>query len=218
MGHHSYKVLKIKDINCLFSITLLYFQLILVTSLQDVIIYTADNRNIHSVSEVASLFIMLFCYLTTSNPYLIICLHKLTNIFKQITEGERITLALWFSRDASHDEDAKLLKSLSDSSITNHIDSISSCFPILASTNMYWFPPEEASRFHSGFNICFARLHVLGFDIYIPNRKCHLSATDSSYNILKLLEEPLYLAWGDKLLTWEFVNILHALQVSFPAR
>ncbi|KAL3650650.1 hypothetical protein CASFOL_007053 [Castilleja foliolosa] len=44
----------------------------------DVIIYTADDRNIHSVSEI----------------------HK----------GERATLTLWFSRDASHDEDAKLLK------------------------------------------------------------------------------------------------------------
>ncbi|KAL8490407.1 hypothetical protein ACS0TY_026056 [Phlomoides rotata] len=149
----------------------------------DVIIYTADNRNIHSVSE--------------------------------ITEGERITLAMWFSRDASHDEDAKLLKSLSDCALSNHIDSITSCFPILASTNMYWFPPEEASRFQSGFNICFARLHVLGFDIYIPNKECHLSARDSSYNSLKLLEEPLYLACGDKLLAWEFANILHALQVSF---
>ncbi|KAI3467953.1 hypothetical protein Pfo_024616 [Paulownia fortunei] len=147
----------------------------------DVIIYTADNRNIHSVSEIC--------------------------------KGERITLTLWFSRDASHDEDAKLLISLSDCSLSSPIGSIATSFPMLASNNMYWFPPEEASRFQSGFDICSARLHVLGFDISSSDEECYLSTQDSSYNFLKLLREPLYLACGDKLLAWEFVNILHALQV-----
>ncbi|KAK6160339.1 hypothetical protein DH2020_003720 [Rehmannia glutinosa] len=147
----------------------------------DVILYTADNRNIHSVSE--------------------------------ILEGERTTLTLWFSRDASHDEDAKLLISLSDCSLSSSLDSITSCVPTLASNNMYWFPPEEASRFQSGFDICTARLHVLGFDIFPSCEDCYLSRQDSCHNFLKLLKEPLYLACGDKLLAWEFVNILHALQV-----
>ncbi|XP_042419740.1 uncharacterized protein LOC122008182 isoform X5 [Zingiber officinale] len=43
----------------------------------DVLIYTADERNIHCVDEVI--------------------------------DGERLTLTLWFTRDCSHDEDAKHL-------------------------------------------------------------------------------------------------------------
>lgn len=138
--------------------------------------------------------------------------------FEQISEGERITLALWFSRDASHDEDANLLRSLSNCSLSSHIDSIASCFPMLASSNMYWFPPEEASRFQTGFNICSARLYILGFGICFSDNsdeECQL-ARDSCSKYLKLLEEPLYLTCGDELVTREFVNILHALQVSFP--
>ncbi|KAL0341426.1 UNVERIFIED_CONTAM: hypothetical protein Sradi_4659400, partial [Sesamum radiatum] len=129
-----------------------------------------------------------------------------------VSEGERITLTLWFSRDASHDEDAKLLKSLSDCFLSSPTHSIASCLPVLASNNMYWFPPEEASRFQSGFDICSARLHVLGFDIS-TTEECCLSAPVSACNFLKLLKEPLYLACGGELLTCEFVNILHALQV-----
>ncbi|XP_042016599.1 uncharacterized protein LOC121764645 isoform X1 [Salvia splendens] len=150
----------------------------------DVVIYTADERNIHSVSE--------------------------------ISEGERITLALWFSRDASHDEDANLLKSLSNFSPSSPVGSIASCFPVLASTNMYWFPPEEASRFQRGFNICSARLCTLGFDVCFSDesdKECQFTTRDSCSINLKVLEEPLYLTCGDALLTREFVNILHALQV-----
>ncbi|KAG6400420.1 hypothetical protein SASPL_137251 [Salvia splendens] len=153
----------------------------------DVVIYTADERNIHSVSE--------------------------------ISEGERITLALWFSRDASHDEDANLLKSLSNFSPSSPVGSIASCFPVLASTNMYWFPPEEASRFQRGFNICSARLCTLGFDVCFSDesdKECQFTTRDSCSINLKVLEEPLYLTCGDALLTREFVNILHALQVSLP--
>ncbi|XP_057794177.1 uncharacterized protein LOC131010598 isoform X2 [Salvia miltiorrhiza] len=133
-----------------------------------------------------------------------------------ISEGERITLALWFSRDASHDEDANLLKSLSNCSLSSHICSIASCFPMLASSNMYWFPPEEASRFQTGFNICSARLYTLGFNVCFsdnPDKECHLAARDSCSIYLKLLEEPLNLTYGDELVTRGFVNILHALQV-----
>lgn len=85
---------------------------------------------------------------------------------------------------------------------------------------MYWFPPEEASRFQTGFNICSARLYLLGFEVYFSDnsdKECQLAARDSSFKILKLLEEPLCLTCGDELLSREFVNILHALQVPFPA-
>ncbi|GFQ03163.1 prolyl 3-hydroxylase 1 [Phtheirospermum japonicum] len=147
----------------------------------DVIIYTADERNIHSVSE--------------------------------IRKGERATLTLWFSRDASHDEDAKLLTSLSHS-LLNNTPPIGLCFPTLASNNMYWFPPEEASRFQSGFDMRTARLNVLGFDVFSSSQDCYLSKQeDSCKNFLELLKGPLYLACGDKLIASEFVNILHALQV-----
>ncbi|XP_073148097.1 uncharacterized protein [Henckelia pumila] len=146
----------------------------------DVIIYTADNKNVHSVGE--------------------------------ITEGERLTLTLWFSRDASHDEDAKLLSSLSEYALNISDGAIPLYFPIRASNNMYWFPPEEASMFRSGFDICYARLHVLGFDISASDKKSYLPPLDSSCN-LKLLGKPLHLVRGDELLVWEFVNILHALQV-----
>ncbi|XP_073279902.1 uncharacterized protein [Primulina huaijiensis] len=146
----------------------------------DVIIYTADNKNVHSVGE--------------------------------ITEGERLTLTLWFSRDASHDEDAKLLFSLSEYTLNISKGAIPSYFPLRASNNMYWFPPEEASIYQSGFDICFARIHVLGFDISASDKESSVPSLDSSCN-LNLLEKPLHLARGDELLLWEFVNILHALQV-----
>ncbi|KAL1223648.1 hypothetical protein V5N11_033888 [Cardamine amara subsp. amara] len=64
----------------------------------DVIMYTADDRNIHSVDEV--------------------------------TDGERLTLALWFSRDSSHDEDSKLLSHLSQCAPHGF------CLPLPASTNI----------------------------------------------------------------------------------
>lgn len=141
----------------------------------DVIIYTADQRNIHSVDE--------------------------------ITKGERITLTLWFTRDASHDEDARLLKSLSELPEYSAECSVASCFPVQAPDNMYWFPPEEASNFQSGFDIRLARLHVLGFDILPSDDEYSMSAVDSSSDM------SIHLVHQNKLLTQVFVNILHALQV-----
>lgn len=125
---------------------------------------------------------------------------------------------MWFTRDQSHDEDAKLLMSLSDFSLSSPVDLITSCFPALASDSMYWFHPEEAPRFQTGFDIRYARLHVLGFNIFPSGEECNLSTQDSSDNLLKLLKEPLYLAYGDELIELEFVNILHILQVSFSAK
>ncbi|KAL2557778.1 2-oxoglutarate (2OG) and Fe(II)-dependent oxygenase superfamily protein [Forsythia ovata] len=147
----------------------------------DVAMYTADNKNIHSVDE--------------------------------ILDGERITLTLWFSRDASHDEDAKLISLLSDLPSHSPKSDFASYLPVAASNKMYWFPPEEESDFQSGFDIRCARLHVLGFDLYFSDEESSLSALDSSYYLPELLKESLQLACGDKLLVWKFVNIMHAVQM-----
>ncbi|KAF1888048.1 hypothetical protein Lal_00024060 [Lupinus albus] len=139
----------------------------------DVVMYTSDNRNIHSVDE--------------------------------ITDGERLTLALWFSRDGSHDEDVKLVSLLSQNLL--HKNKADSYLPLPASSNMYWFSPDQASDNQFGFNICWARLHVLGYDIYI----CQDSSCES--DVSELLLKPVRLVRGNELLDQEFVNILHALQI-----
>ncbi|KAM3327728.1 putative protein isoform X1 [Capsicum galapagoense] len=147
----------------------------------DVIMYTADDRNIHSVDE--------------------------------ITEGERITLTLWFSRDASHDEDCKLISSLSPALLDVAGSKLHSYIPVPGSINMYWFPPDEASSFLSGLDIRCGRLHVLGFDIYTFQETSHRSASDSSHNLLELLSRPLLLVRDSKLFESLFLNIMHALQI-----
>lgn len=72
---------------------------------------------------------------------------------------------------------------------------------------MYWFSQDQASNDQFGFNICWARLHVLGYDIYIPQ--------DSSCecDVSELMAKPMHLVRGSELLDQEFVNVLHALQV-----
>lgn len=123
----------------------------------------------------------------------------------QIIDGERLTLALWFSRDSSHDEDAKLISLLSESAL--HSNKLSSWLPLPASSNMYWFSLDQSSEDQLGFDICWARLHVLGFDLlYSQDKSCNS-------DISELLTEPLRLARGNALFDQEFVNILHALQV-----
>uniref|UniRef100_A0A1J3DNI5 Uncharacterized protein n=1 Tax=Noccaea caerulescens TaxID=107243 RepID=A0A1J3DNI5_NOCCA len=129
--------------------------------------YTADDRNIHSVDEV--------------------------------TDGERLTLAMWFSRDSSHDEDSKLVSRLSQCEPYGERLAL---LPLPASTNMYWFCHQNR-----GFDICVARLHLLGFDVY------SLQDKDRSLDASEQLMGPLQLAKGGKLLTLRFTNILHALQV-----
>lgn len=115
---------------------------------------------------------------------------------------------MWFSRDASHDEDAKLISFLSQNSLSSYL-------PEPASNNMYWFPPDEALKLQSGFDIRCARLHMLGLDLYSScKRICHLEV-NSSYNLLELLMGSLQLAHGAELFDREFVNILHVLQVLF---
>ncbi|KAK1380675.1 Procollagen-proline 3-dioxygenase [Heracleum sosnowskyi] len=147
----------------------------------DVLIYTADNRNIHSVDE--------------------------------IIDGERLTLTLWFTRDASHDEDAKLISFLSSTLLYRPDTNFDHLLPSPASNNMYWFPPDQASNYQSGFDLRCARIYIVGYDIYCSQDKSYSSEDDSSDSFLELLNEPLHLAWRSHLLKKEFVNILHALQV-----
>lgn len=135
-------------------------------------------------------------------------------LFNQITEGERVTLTLWFSRNAAHDEDQKLISFLSEGSLDNLDSNFSSLLPAPASHSMYWFPPDEASKFQSGFDIRCARLSILGLDLY-SSEETYGAAVNSPKQLLKSLREPLQLAWGDELFEMKFVNILHALQVLF---
>ncbi|KAJ4961551.1 hypothetical protein NE237_021461 [Protea cynaroides] len=143
----------------------------------DVIMYTADSRNIHSVHE--------------------------------IMDGERLTLTLWFSRDSSHDEDAKLISLLSQSLSNNFVDEPILHLPLPAPNNMYWFSPDQGSQCQSGFDIRLARAHVLGYTFY----SFHDQLLDTSQNLSEWLMSPLRLAMEDELFYKEFVNSLHALQV-----
>lgn len=125
----------------------------------------------------------------------------------QVTDGERLTLAMWFSRDSSHDEDSKLVARLSQ---CEPCGERSALLPLPASTNMYWFCPhhqDAANQQNIGFDICVARLHLLGFDV------CSLQDKDPSLDASEQLMGTLQLAKGGKLLTVKFTNILHALQV-----
>ncbi|XP_065857362.1 uncharacterized protein [Euphorbia lathyris] len=125
----------------------------------------------------------------------------------EIIEGERTTLTLWFSRDSSHDEDAKLISLLSEKMLycSNNVAGLK--LPMLASSNMYWFSPEQVSHQDSGFDICCARIHLVGFDIYCCQRKKYFS------DVSEPLMEMVQLARGNELYGKKFVNILHALQV-----
>lgn len=134
---------------------------------------------------------------------------------EQITGGERLTLTLWFTRDGSHDEDAKLISFLSERQLHHSIHENRSFLPKPASTRMYWFPPDTASTYESGFDICFARLNALGYDIYSLQCRSCFSALDSSNDLSETLMAPLRLARENELFDEEFVNILHVLQVIF---
>ncbi|KAK3003235.1 hypothetical protein RJ639_018950, partial [Escallonia herrerae] len=136
---------------------------------------------------------------------------KNTHSVDEIADGERLTLTLWFSRDASHDEDAKLLSFLTQVQLNTSVNKCVPYLPSPAPNNMYWFPPDQALNYKSGFDLRCARLHVLGYDLYLD--KSVLSAVDLSSSFLELLSEPLQLARGDDLYAKEFANIMHALQV-----
>ncbi|KAM1541022.1 hypothetical protein PS1_010993 [Malus domestica] len=64
---------------------------------------------------------------------------------------------------------------------------------------MYSFSPDQTSSDHQlGFDLCQARLHVLGYDLLFRQDKSHC------YNIAELTMEPLRLARGDELFDHEF--------------
>lgn len=127
-------------------------------------------------------------------------------MLSQITEGERLTLTLWFSRDSDHDEDAKLISLLSENLLCSSNNMPGLKLPMLAASNMYWFSLHPAPNQQSGFDICCARIHLLGFDIYSSQEK-------SSFSDLMILMEPVKLAKRNELFEHEFANILHLLQV-----
>ncbi|KAE8648112.1 prolyl 3-hydroxylase 1 [Cucumis sativus] len=122
----------------------------------------------------------------------------------EITNGERLTLTLWFTRDSSHDEDAKLLSLLSQSPLHDRFPD--SCLPQPPSCNMYWFSPEDDPNFKFGFDICWARLRALGYDLYFPGDHDFSEYPD-------LFFQDVQLVWGDKIFFQKFENILHLLQV-----
>lgn len=130
----------------------------------------------------------------------------------QITDGERLTLTLWFSRDKSHDEDVKLISFLTNRSYNISDTSSNRYLPLPASQNMYWFPPEQSSTYQSGFDIRCARLHVLGYELY-STKASFLADVHSSQDFSDILLEQLHVARGNGLFEKEFVNILHLLQV-----
>ncbi|XP_047332326.1 uncharacterized protein LOC124935927 isoform X2 [Impatiens glandulifera] len=147
----------------------------------DLVAYTADSRNIHSVDE--------------------------------ITDGERLTLTLWFTRDNSHDEDAKLISFLTQNHLTCSLHP--SFLPSPASSKMYWFPPDESSGYQSkGFDIRFARLHTLGFGLFCHMGQRNISESDPSDDFMERLNDPLMITRENNMFDKEFLNISHILQAS----
>ncbi|KAI5385368.1 hypothetical protein KIW84_072099 [Lathyrus oleraceus] len=171
----------------------------------DVVMYTADDRNIHSVDELLIYSTHHFFHLSTSIKSYHFNLSDMKLSLGQITDGERLTLALWFSRDGSSDEDTKLVSLLSQHLLYKNI--ASSLLPLPASSNMYWFSQDQASNDQFGFNICWARLHILGYDIYFSQD------TSCDSDVSELMLKPVHLVRGAELLDQEFANILHVLQV-----
>ncbi|XVE74565.1 hypothetical protein DITRI_Ditri12bG0027300 [Diplodiscus trichospermus] len=130
-----------------------------------------------------------------------------THSVDEVTGGERLTLALWFSRDSSHDEDAKLIPLLAESLLHKSNNVPWSFLPLPASDKMYWFSPNQASDQDMGFDIRLGRLHALGFDVY------YSQDMNNASDLSELLMEPMQLTRRDQLLDHKFVNVLHALQV-----
>ncbi|CAO2830077.1 unnamed protein product [Amaranthus hypochondriacus] len=126
----------------------------------------------------------------------------------EITDGERLTLTLWFSRESSFDEDAKLLSLLDQSILYNEPVS---CIPLPAPSNMYWYSLNQAWDNQQGYDIHFARLFVLGFDIY-PTQEKGCFSEKHSQHCSNVFTEPLQLVREDKLYSRKFTNLLHALQ------
>ncbi|EOY01297.1 Oxidoreductase, putative isoform 2 [Theobroma cacao] len=93
-----------------------------------------------------------------------------THSVDEVTEGERLTLTLWFSRDSSHDEDAKLIPLLAESLLHKSNNVLCSFLPLPASDNMSFISdlsellmePMQLARGHQLLDHEFANvLHAL---------------------------------------------------------
>ncbi|KAF8718508.1 hypothetical protein HU200_025279 [Digitaria exilis] len=173
----------------------------------DVVIYTADSRNVHCVNEVH--FLLSALYKFSCMPCHVY--KQITVSFVlQVTEGERLTLTVWFTRDRAYDEDPKLLNFLSQTSLNCEPTEQKSYIPLPASDNMYWFSYDQ-----SGFDIRCARVHVLGFSFHSSGGSHNTSALPAEDDPIELLGKQLRLGRGDYVYERIFSNSLHALQVSF---
>jgi len=126
-----------------------------------------------------------------------------------VTEGERLTLTLWFTRDRAYNEDPKLLTFLSQTSLSCEPTEQKSYIPMPASDNMYWFSYDQ-----SGFDIRCARVHVLGFSFHSSSGECSTSVLPAEDDPIELLGKQVRLGRGDDVFEKIFSNSLHALQVS----
>ncbi|XP_062216259.1 uncharacterized protein LOC133916558 isoform X2 [Phragmites australis] len=126
----------------------------------------------------------------------------------EVTEGERLTLTLWFTRDSAYDEDPKLLTFLSQTSTSYEPSDQYSYIPLPASDNMYWFSYDQ-----SGFDIRWARVHVLGFSFHTSSSEDSTCAIPAEDDPIELLGKQLRLRKGDYVFEKIFANSLHALQV-----
>uniref|UniRef100_I1P9A6 procollagen-proline 3-dioxygenase n=1 Tax=Oryza glaberrima TaxID=4538 RepID=I1P9A6_ORYGL len=132
-----------------------------------------------------------------------------THCVDEVTEGERLTLTLWFTRDSAYDEDPKLLSFLSQTSLNYEPVHQSSYIPLPASDIMYWFAYD-----HSGFDIRCARVHILGFSFHTSIDEDNKSVAPAEDDPIELLGKPVRLGRGDDVFDKVFANGLHALQVS----
>uniref|UniRef100_A0A0E0KB22 Fe2OG dioxygenase domain-containing protein n=1 Tax=Oryza punctata TaxID=4537 RepID=A0A0E0KB22_ORYPU len=131
-----------------------------------------------------------------------------THCVDEVTEGERLTLTLWFTRDSAYDEDPKLLSFLSQTSLNYEPVHQSSYIPLPASDIMYWFAYD-----HSGFDIRCARVHILGFSFHTSIDEDNKSIAPAEDDPIELLGKPVRLGRGDGVFDKVFANGLHALQV-----
>uniref|UniRef100_A0A0E0GJH2 Fe2OG dioxygenase domain-containing protein n=1 Tax=Oryza nivara TaxID=4536 RepID=A0A0E0GJH2_ORYNI len=130
-----------------------------------------------------------------------------THCVDEVTEGERLTLTLWFTRDSAYDEDPKLLSFLSQTSLNYEPVHQSSYIPLPASDIMYWFAYD-----HSGFDVRCARVHILGFSFHSSIDEDNKSVAPAEDDPIELLGKPVRLGRGDDVFDKVFANGLHALQ------
>ena len=76
---------------------------------------------------------------------------------------------------------------------------------------MYWFSYDQ-----SGFDIRWARVHILGFSFCASNEEeSNSTSAAPAEDPIELLGKPLRLGRGGDVFGKIFANSLHALQVAF---